>query len=183
VYTFWSKLAGDRFRENPLRRLGRRKTRKVGFAAECRGVAGGNNGAFSCRDHSRRQPSGQIEQRHRIDLKVSVQHLGIDFQKVPERTTHRIMDQHFRCTELGAYRRKGGVELRFIGDIAWIGTRARDLSLQHDEPLLITSEHRNRIAAARKAAHDRRARSWTYPGHHRNRARLIHCNFLSLEVV
>src|SRR2546422_9674265 len=139
VYPLWTKLAGQRFRETPLRRLGRCKTR---------GVAGGNHGTCSCRNHRRRQPAGQIEQRHRINLKVAVQHLRIGFQKVPERTPHRIMNQHFWCTELGTYHLKSGVELRFIGNIAWIGARKCELSLQRDEPLVSTSEHGNCVPTA-----------------------------------
>jgi len=37
------------------------------------------------------------------------------------------MNQHFWCTELGTYHLKSGVELRFIGNIAWIGARKCDL--------------------------------------------------------
>jgi hypothetical protein len=62
-------------------------------------------------------------------LKVAVENLGVDFQKAPERAAHRVMDQDLRHTELRTYRRNGGVELRLIGYIARVGTRARDFSL------------------------------------------------------
>src|SRR5438552_7675855 len=110
VHPLWSELAGHCFRENALGRLGRRKSGKIRFAAECRGVAGGNNGPFACRNHRWRQSSGEVKQRHGIDLKVAVQHLRIDFQKVPEGTAHRIMDQHCGRTEFGADRFNGSVE-------------------------------------------------------------------------
>src|SRR5207249_11064611 len=107
----------DGFRQNSLRGFRRRKSGKVCLATKGRGVPGRNHGAFSCFEHLRSQSSRKIKQRHRIDLKVAVQHLGIDCQEVSERATNGIMNEYLRYTEVGTYCRQGGVKLCFIGNI------------------------------------------------------------------
>src|SRR5207249_228516 len=65
VYALGPDLAGDRFREDPLCRFGRREAREAGLPADRRGVAGGDDGALSRRDHRRSEPSGQMPPREK----------------------------------------------------------------------------------------------------------------------
>jgi hypothetical protein len=46
------------------------------------------------------------------------------------------MDQHFRRPKISTNRLQSGVKLRFIGDIAGIGARVCNLSLQQSKKLL-----------------------------------------------
>src|SRR5207245_2826717 len=98
----------------------------------------------------------------------------IDFHKVPEGATDRVVDQHLGRAEFAAYRFKRGVELRFICNVAWICARVRNLIRKLGETLAISREHRNRVSAARKTARDRGASSRPDSSHECNGILFIH---------
>src|SRR5437667_5852274 len=164
VYALGPDLAGDRFREDPLRRFGRCKAREGSLPANRRGVAGGDDGTLSRRDHRRSEPSGKMQQRHRIDLEVSVEDLGIDLEEIPERATHGVVDQDCGRAEVGANRPEGPLERSLFGDVARIRARALDLPLERREPVAVPREHRDGVPAAREAPDDRRPRTGADPG-------------------
>src|SRR5271156_3219142 len=174
MHTFGSQLAGYGFRKNPLRGLGRREPRKAGFASKSGGIAARDDSTLSRRDHRRCYAPREIQQRHRVYLKVLIQDFRIDFHEVAERTADRIVDQYLGRAEFGAYRIEGGVQLRFIRDIALIRMRVRNLPLERCQAIAISREHRDRVSAASEAPRDRRASSRTYPGHDCNWILLIH---------
>ena len=60
VYAFWPELPCYGFREDALSGLGRREASKVRFAAECRGVAAGDNCALARLDHCRGKPACEM---------------------------------------------------------------------------------------------------------------------------
>src|SRR5215472_11850775 len=91
MYPFGSQFPGNGFGKDPLRRLGGSETRKVGLSPQSRCVAACHNGAFSGFDHRRREPTGQMQQRHGVHLKIAIEHLRIDFHEIAERTTHRVV--------------------------------------------------------------------------------------------
>src|ERR1700686_3089863 len=57
VYAFWSEFPCDGFRKDPLSGLGWRETSEVRFAAECRGVAAGDDCALARLDYGPRKPA------------------------------------------------------------------------------------------------------------------------------
>jgi len=79
-----------------LRGLGRRESSEVGFAAKCRGVATRDDRSFSRRYHCRSQSSREIQQRHRIDLEVPIEHVRINLHEIAKRAAHSIVDQDLR---------------------------------------------------------------------------------------
>ena len=171
VHALRPDLAGDRFREDPLRGLGRRKAREGGLAAHRRGVAGGDDGALARVDHGRSEASREMQQRHRVHLEVSVQDLGIDVQEVSERAAHGVVDEDPGHAEIGADGPERPVELRLVGDVARVAARTLDLPLERGEPLAGPREHRDRIAAAREATRDGGPRAGSHPGDDGDRVR------------
>ena len=78
VYTFRAQMARHRLTENALCGLGRSKTRKVFYAPIGGGITGTEYRAMPLFDHLRRCGLRKMQERHRVDLKVSVEHVGID---------------------------------------------------------------------------------------------------------
>src|SRR6266849_10394779 len=162
VYALWPEFPRDGFGEDPLSGLSRRETSEVGFAAQCRGVAAGDDCALARLDHCRCKPAREMQQSHSVHLKVANQHLGIDFHEIPERAADRVMNHHARWAEAGANRVDSGTELRFVGYVTRISVRVCDFALEHAQPFTIASEHRDRITAVREASGDRCAGPGTY---------------------
>src|SRR5439155_1235849 len=73
VHALRTELTRHRFRQDALRRLGRGKAGKGGLAPQCRRVAGGDDGTVTRLDHGGSKSAREIEQPHRVDLKVAVQ--------------------------------------------------------------------------------------------------------------
>jgi hypothetical protein len=128
-------------------------------------VPGDDDGSFPRFDHRRRQPPGQIQKRHRVDLEVLIQHRGIDLEKRGESAAHGVVDQNLRRPELGARSLDRGVELLLVRHVARVSARLLDLALESVEPLLVPREHCHGVAAPREAARDRGSGSRTNTGH------------------
>ena len=73
-----------------------------------------------------------MEQSHRVDLKVAVQHFRVDIHEVAEGATNRVVDQDLRCSQVGLNRIDGSIELDLIGYITWIGPRICQLGFEGD---------------------------------------------------
>ncbi len=95
-------VPGDRFREDALRGLGRRESREGRFATKRRSVAAGDDRAFSRRPW-RRQPPREMQQRHRIDLEISISTCGSISMKLPKAPPKPLAStgqhRHFVSTE------------------------------------------------------------------------------------
>src|SRR5262245_42929669 len=103
VHTFRPDLASDRLRENPLRGLGRRKAGELRLPSQRRRVPGDDDGSFPRVDHRGCQAPGQMEERHRVDLEIPVQHAGLDLEERAEGASHGVVDQDPRRAKLRAH--------------------------------------------------------------------------------
>src|SRR4029077_15921927 len=127
VDTLRTQIARDRLGENPLRRLGRRETGETWLTPQCRGIAGGNYRAFAGADHRRSKPPREVQQPHRVDLKIAVENLRIDLQERAERATDRVVDDDARITKIALDGRRRGLDLRGIRHVASISPSVRQL--------------------------------------------------------
>src|SRR5262249_53569874 len=106
------------FRQNALRGFCRCEAREGRLPTQRGGIAAGDDGTATRRDHRRREAAGEIQQRHGVDLEVPVEHLWIDIEKTPESAADRVVDQHRGDTERVLYRCQRRVELCFVSDVA-----------------------------------------------------------------
>ena len=112
-------------------------------------------------DHGRRQPLREVKQRHRIDLEVPVEDLGIDVLEGAPRSAHGVVHQDRRRAHVAPQGGKRGVDLSFIRDVAGVGLGVLDIPLQRRQPLAIAGEHGDGVTAGGEPAHNRAARTWT----------------------
>src|SRR6202165_3147700 len=108
-----SEIARDRFRQNALGGLGRRKAGEVRLAAKRGGVAGDENRALARLDHRRRHFARQIQETHDVHSKIMFELLRVDFEKGSPASSHRIVDE----------------DIRDAVQFADVGNRVRDLAL------------------------------------------------------
>ena len=163
MHTLRSESAGHRLGEDPLGRLRWRKACEVRLPTVSRRVARTQNHAAPGFDHRRSDQPAQMEQRHRVHLEVTLQHIGVDRQEVAERAADCVVDDDGRIAHLVPDPIHRGGELSFVGDV----TRERDGALQFArerlEPLRIAREQRDAVALG-EAPRQRRSSARTDTG-------------------
>src|SRR4029077_6902898 len=130
VHAFRSDLASHRLGEDPLRRLGRCKAGELRLPSQRRRVPCDDDGSFPRVDHRGRQSPGQMEKRHRVDLEIPIQHLGLDLEERAEGAAHGIVYQELRRAKLRAHSLDRGIELRFVAHVAGITARVLNLAFE-----------------------------------------------------
>src|SRR5581483_11998968 len=108
---FWAQIAGHRLGQDPLRRLGWRKASEAGLAAQCGRIAGGNDGALTGVDHRRGKAPRQVQQPHRVDLKVTVENFRIDLPESTECSANGVVDHDARTAEVALDGGRSGFDL------------------------------------------------------------------------
>src|SRR5256885_15916107 len=95
-----------------------------------------------------------MQQRHGIDLKISIEHLRVNFQKIAKSTPHGIMDKNLRRTQVPANCLNRRSNFSFVSHVTRIPLGVREFSLQGGEPLARTGEHRHLISTNAEATRD-----------------------------
>jgi hypothetical protein len=71
-----------------------------------------------------------MQQRHRVHLKIAIEHFRIDFHEIAERTTHRVVDEHSRNTQFASHCVNHGIELVFLSNVTGIAFGVREFAFQ-----------------------------------------------------
>lgn len=166
---FRAEFACHRLSEDALRRLRWRKARKVGTPAKRGGIPGHQNCAALGSHRRRRETAGEIEEAHRVDLEVVVQHARLDLQERAPHAADRIVDEHAWLAEraLDGVNRTG--DLGRVGDVAQEALGFGHFTLQRCKPVIVTGKHRHSIAALREAPCQRGPGAWADAGYDANR--------------
>ena len=107
-----------------------------------------------------------MKERHGVDLKVPVQNLRLDFQKIAPSAAHGIMDQHRKVPQLAIYRGQRRIKLKLVGYVTGIGFGVGNLALERGESFGIASQHGYGVTASRESPGDGGACPWANAGHY-----------------
>jgi len=128
VHALRSELARHGLGQDPLRRLGRRKASERGFAAQGRRIPGGDDVATPGADHGGREPPRQIQQPHRVDLEIAVEHRRVDLEEGAEGTADRVVHQVCGRSELPLDVLSRSLDLCRVGDVTGIASGTGELA-------------------------------------------------------
>jgi Periplasmic binding protein len=168
VHAFRTQIARHCLGKYPLRRLGRGETGETRLAPQCRGIPSGNDRALARGDHRRSKSPREVQQAHRIDLKIAVENLRIDLAECAECAADGVVDDDVGIAEIALYRRRHRFDLRRIGHVAAISLRAWQLFFQSGKTLLVPGEKGYAITAFGEPPGERRTRAGSDAGYQAN---------------
>jgi hypothetical protein len=92
-------IASDGLSEDTLCCLGGCEPCEAGAAAQCRRVAGHDQGASAGGNHSWCDVPRKMQQTHHIYFEIGPKDLRIDVRKAAKRSTDRVVNDDFRCSK------------------------------------------------------------------------------------
>src|SRR6476659_2586707 len=124
-----AKFPRHGFGQNALRSLGRSKAGERWSTPEGGRMSGHDDGAAPRAYHRWRETPRQVEQPHRVDLKIAVEHCWVDFQECAEGNADCVVHQDARHAEVAFDFVGSRLDLSRIRYIAYEGFAIRELAL------------------------------------------------------